>query len=107
MINNPLLITLLYLLVSLSAFLVFYSISKRISGSNLTHGKFWAFFALLILWGANQLSVARYGYIFLYLPSKDVFGSDYIIRWIAFIGALLQTFCLPRKDNPRHWFSRK
>ena len=104
---NPLLIAALYSLTSLAAFLAFYSISRRISGDSLTHGRFWFFFTLLILWGANQLSVARYGYIFLYLPSKDVFGSDYIIRWIAFISALLQTFCLPTKDNPRRWFSRK
>jgi len=105
--NNSLFIAALYSFASLSVFLIFYLISKTISGVNLTHGKFLLFFALLVLWGANQLGVARYGYIFLYLPSKDVFGSDCAVRWIAFISAILQVFCLPSKDTPRRWFSRK
>jgi hypothetical protein len=104
---NPLIVAALYLIASLAAFLAFYSISRKISGPSLNHGRFWLFFAILILWGANQLGVARYGYIFLYPSSKDFFGSDYIIRWVAFISALLQTLCLPSKVTPRYWFSRK
>lgn len=97
----------LYLLISLIAFLAFHSTSKIISGARLTPGVFLIFLAPLILWGAAQLSVARYGYVLFYLPSRDFLGGDYIIRWIAFISALVQIFCLPSKDSPRRYLSRQ
>lgn len=107
MMSESLVTVVLYSLVSLAAFFFFYSISKKISGPDLTGWKFYGFFVFLILWGGNQLSVARYGYMLLPLPSKDFFGNGEIVRWVAFISALFQVLCIPTKEKPRRWFSRR
>lgn len=101
------LILVLYLLVSIAGFWCLRTISIRISGRNLTVGRFWVFFALLMLWVINQMSVAHNGYLFLYRPSKEIFENDYIIRWVAFVSAIVQAFFLPGREEPRRWFSRK
>ena len=87
--------------------LFFYGVSKKISGPHLTHWKFYIFFALLVLWGGHQLSVARYGYMLLPLPSNIFFESDDVIRWVAFISAVFQVLCVPTQKLPRRWFSRQ
>lgn len=97
----------LYALASLAVFLAFYLTSRSISGVHRTPRRFWCFFVLLVLWGAGQLSVARYGCSVFQLPSKDFPERDCIIRWVAFISAALQMFCLPSSANPEPWFSRK
>lgn len=107
MISDSRLIEALYLLVSISGFWCFRSISRRISGENFTDGKFWVFLAFSLFWGANQLSVADYGRLFLFMPTLEVFESDYIIRWIALISAVAQAFILPVKKEQNRWFSRK
>ena len=104
--NNPALLTVLYLAVSLVVFLAFYLVSKELSGAGFKLGRFWLFFIVAMLWGAVQLNVARHGYILLFLPSRDVFESNYLIRWIAFISAIAQATCVPSKEKPRRWFSR-
>lgn len=100
--------TTLYLLISLTAFFAFYLISRRISGPRLSDGGFWLFLAISLFWGANQMSISRYGYFLFYLPPTDFFEKNYIIRWIAFISALLQALCIPiQGDTTRRWLSRK
>nr|WP_315445389.1 hypothetical protein [uncultured Pseudomonas sp.] len=106
MISDSRLMEALYFLVSILGFWCLRSISRRISGQNFTHGKYWAFFALSLFWGANQLSVADYGRLFLFMPTLEVFESDYIIRWIALISAVAQAFILPVKKEQNRWFSR-
>lgn len=107
MMSNTLLVTVLYFLVSLFIFLLFYSASRAASGVGFTVGRFWFCFAGVMLWGIVQLSVAYDGYTLLYLPSKDIFQNNYLVRWIAFISAILQTICIPDKDDPKRWYSRK
>jgi hypothetical protein len=91
--------TTLYLLASLTIFWLYYSTAKKISGPNLKPGIFWFFFALIILGGAIQLNVARHGYILFIPSSKDTIENNYLIRWIAFVSAILQTLCTPSKEN--------
>lgn len=98
MIDQPL-TTTLYLFSSLVVFWFFYSTSKKISGPNLKPEIFWFFFAGLMLCGAIQLNVAYYGYILFFHSSKDFIENNYLIRWIAFLSAILQTFCTPSKEN--------
>ena len=107
MMSESLITVVLYSVGSLAAFIFFYSISKKISGPHLTGWKFYSFFLFLILWGGNQLSVARYGYMLLPLPSQDFFETGEVVRWIAFISSLFQVLCIPTKEKPRRWFSRK
>lgn len=107
MTNDSSLTIILYSLTSLAAFFLFYSISKKISGENLSYWKFYVFFALLILWGGNQLSVARYGYMLFHLPSEDFFEINDAVRWVAFISAISQVLCIPTKKNSRRRFSQK
>jgi hypothetical protein len=57
------------------------------------------FFAGLMLCGTIQLNVAYYGYILFFHSSKDIIENNYLIRWIAFLSAILQTFCTPSKEN--------
>lgn len=97
----------LYALVSLAVCLAFYLTSRSISGVRRTPRRFWCFFVLLVLWGAGQLSVARYGCSVLQPPSKGLAERDCMIRWVAFVSAVLQMFCLPSSANPEPWFSRK
>lgn len=105
--NSVPLITALYFLASLVAFLAFYTTSKNISGVNFRSGWFWFFFAWAMLWGMVQLNVARHGYILFAPSSKDIIENNYLVRWIAFISAIFQTACIPSKEKPRRWFSRK
>lgn len=102
MASKEFIILALYLLVSGFVLFFFYVISKKISGPNLTQRKFWLFFILLVVWGASQLSLARYGYFLLYPPSQDVFANDYIIRWAAFVSVLLQVFLIPKKESSKY-----
>ena len=101
MTSNSLLIIILYLLTSLTVFYFFYSTSKKISGKNLQQWKFYVFFALLILWGGNQLSVARYGYMLFFLQTRDLFETNDTVRWIAFISSISQILCIPTKENTK------
>ena len=107
MIRSSLIAVTLYSLAFVVAFFFFYGVSKKISGPHLTHWKFYIFFALLVLWGGHQLSVARYGYMLLPLPSNIFFESDDVIRWVAFISAVFQVLCVPTQKLPRRWFSRQ
>ncbi|MBP5946894.1 MULTISPECIES: hypothetical protein [unclassified Pseudomonas] len=107
MISSASLVVLVYLLISLVGFFFFVSISRKISGRKLTPGRFWVFFAVLLFWVVNQMSVAQNGYLFSYRPSKEVLENDYVIRWIAYISAIAQAFFLPSKEEPKRWFSRK
>lgn len=107
MMSESIFITAMYSFVSLAGFLFFYSISRKFSGVNFTHGKYWIFFVFVLFWAANQLSVARYGYLLSFMPSIDVFEDDYVIRWIAFITAIAQAFFFPSRKEPGCWLSRK
>ncbi|MGE8177639.1 hypothetical protein [Pseudomonas fluorescens] len=105
--SNTSLTTTLYLFFSLIGFLAFRAISKNFSGANFKPKWFWICFALSMLWGVAQLNVARYGYVLFFPFSKDLLVSNYLVRWIAFISAIFQTVCIPSKEEPRRWFSRK
>ena len=107
MTSNQFFAVVVYFLLSLGAFLIFYSISRSLSGANLTPRRFWFFFIFLVLWGGIQLGVARDGYILLYLPFKGYFEGDSIVRWIAFVGAVLQVACVPGKVPSKRWFARR
>ncbi|MBP5954953.1 hypothetical protein ICA16_04680 [Pseudomonas anatoliensis] len=107
MTSEPIFITSIYLIVSLAGFLFFFFIPRRFSGVNFTHGRYWLFFALVMPWATNQLSVARYGYLLSFMPAIGFFENDYIVRWVAFITAIAQTFFFPSRKEPKRWFLRK
>lgn len=105
--SNALLLAVLYFLVSLIVFVIFFKISRNISGVNFSAGWFWFFLIWVMLWGMIQLDVARNGYILFIPVSKVIIEDNYLIRWVAFISSILQVFCLPGKEKPRGWFPRK
>lgn len=47
--------------------------------------------------GAVQYNVARHGSILFFSSPLEFLVSNYWIRWIAFISAILQAICIPSK----------
>lgn len=95
MISDSLFTTALYFIISAGSFLLFLSVSRRISGPKLNYTKLFAYLVPLAIWIANQLCIARYGYMLLDLPPKYFFENNFAIRWIALASSLLHCTCLP------------
>ena len=105
--NNALLVSMLYLFASVVVFLVFFATSRAISGRRFKVAGFWLFFVLAMLWGMVQLNVARQGYIYFFPSSKVIIEGNHIVRWVAFISAVLQAVCIPTREKPRRFLSQK
>ncbi|WP_065877077.1 MULTISPECIES: hypothetical protein [unclassified Pseudomonas] len=91
-------LTVIYFVMSLSVFLVCRSISRHLSGDNFSDKWFWVCLVGVLFWGAAQFSVARYGSILLFSSSLEFLVNNEWVRWIAFISALLQATCIPKKS---------
>jgi hypothetical protein len=105
--NNIIVFSVLYLFGSVAVFLAFNRASKRFSGPQLKPIVFWCFFALSMFWGMVQFNVARHGYILFIPSSAEITSTNYLVRWVAFISAVLQTVCIPSKEIQPRWFFRK
>ena len=77
--NNALLVSMLYLFASVVVFLVFFATSRAISGRRFKVAGFWLFFVLAMLWGMVQLNVARHGYIYFFPSSKVIIEGIHIV----------------------------
>ena len=107
MMNNALPVTVLYIFTSGVVFLVFLATSRAISGGKFKVSVFWLFFVLAMLWGMVQLNVARHGYIYFFPSSECIVEDNYVVRWVAFVSAVLQVICIPSREKPRRFFSQK
>ncbi|WP_223496976.1 hypothetical protein [Pseudomonas sp. A-RE-26] len=91
-------LTVIYFVMSLSVFLVCRLVSRKLSGDNFSDKWFWVCLVGVLFWGAAQFSVARYGSILLFSSSLEFLVNNEWVRWIAFISALLQATCIPKKS---------
>ncbi|MCF5063809.1 hypothetical protein GIW73_12755 [Pseudomonas syringae] len=90
-------LTVIYFVMSLSVFLVCRLISRKLSGDNFSDKWFWVCLVGVLLWGEAQFSVARYGSILLFSSPLEFLVNNDWVRWVAFISALLQATCIPKK----------
>lgn len=95
--SDNIFLTLFYFIVSVLVFLCSYSISRRLSGEGFKEKWFWLCLAGVLLWGTVQYNVARHGSILFFSSPLEFLVSNYWIRWIAFISAVLQAICIPSK----------
>lgn len=95
--SDNIFLTFVYFMISVLGFLCFYLISRHLSGDNFKEKWFWLCFAGVLLWGAVQYNVASHGSILFFSSPLEFLVSNYWIRWIAFISAILQATCIPSK----------
>ncbi|WP_455923716.1 hypothetical protein [Pseudomonas putida] len=104
MTSSELLITGLYLAVSIAGFALCRWLAIALSGPRASTRWYWLSVITTITWGMVQLNTARNGSFLFLAPENQLFMSNEPVRWVAFVGSLLQTLCTPDSEKPKRWY---
>lgn len=102
--SDELVTAFVFLIVSITGFLVCRAISHCFSGPRFSTVSYFFCFGLTVVWGMSQLQIVDSGTpLFFEAPLPALEHND-LAKWIALLSLLFLGYSLPKTDKLKWWF---